>query len=78
MERCVDRKNIIYSLFEYSKKYKDYPIVSKYATYHAVENGSVVITDVYAVLINGNLSFIEDKENVFKILQDYDKIIKVV
>ena len=78
VERCVGRKEIIYSLFEYSKKYKDYPIVSKYATYHAVENGSVVIIDVYAVLINGNLSFIEDAENVFKLLQDYDKIVKVV
>lgn len=78
VQRCVHRKEIIYNLFQYAEKYKEYPIVTKYLTYHQVKNGSVTITDVYAILINENLSFIEDKENAFEILQEYDKVIYLI
>ena len=78
VQRCIDRKKTIYSLFQYSKRYKKYPIAAEYLTYYYLKNGSVVGVRVYAVLINGKLSFVEGEENAFEILQDYSKVIKLV
>ena len=78
VQRCINRKKIIYSLFQYGKRYKKYPIAAEYLSYYYIKDGSVSGVKVYAILTDGKLTFVEGEKNAFKTLQDYDRAIKVV